>query len=56
MPLYLDSFKNNLPEGFNSNLPIEGLDTFEKSLEKYFFSRISVRNCSSQKNGGASCH
>ncbi|HET8735588.1 MAG TPA: hypothetical protein VFM69_03215 [Pricia sp.] len=50
MPLYLDSFKNNPPEGFNSDLNIEGLDVFQKSLEKYFFSQVIVRNCSSQKS------
>lgn len=50
MPLYLDSFKNNPPEGFNSDLNIEGLDVFQKSLEKYFFSNVTVRNCSSQKS------
>lgn len=50
MPLYLDSFKNNPPEGFNSDVKIEGLETFQKSLEKYFFSEVTVRNCSSSKS------
>jgi hypothetical protein len=49
MPLYLDSFKNNPPEGFNSDLNIEGLDAFRKSLEKYFFAEVTIRDCSSQK-------
>ncbi|MGB7393233.1 MAG: hypothetical protein WA913_02450 [Pricia sp.] len=49
MPLYLDSFKNNPPEGFNSDLNIEGLGAFQKSLEKYFFAQVTIRNCSSQK-------
>lgn len=50
MPLYYDSFKNNPPEGFNGDLNIEGLETFKKSLEKHFFSKVSVRNCSSLKS------
>ncbi len=49
MPLYLDSFKNNPPEGFNSDLNIEGLDAFQRRLEKHFFSEVRVRNCSSDK-------
>lgn len=49
MPLYYDSFKNNSPEGFNGDLNIEGLETFGKSLEKYFFSEVTVRNCSLSK-------
>lgn len=47
MPLYYDSFKNNPPKGFNGDLNIEGLETFKKSLEKHFFSKVTVRNCSS---------
>lgn len=46
MPLYFDSFKNNVPEGFNSDLNIEGLDPFRKILEKHFFSDINITNCS----------
>lgn len=49
MPLYYDSFKNNPLEGFNGDLNIEGLETFKKSLEKHFFSKVTVRNCSSLK-------
>lgn len=49
MPLYLDSFKNNPPEGFNSDMNIEGLDAFQKSLEKYYFSEVTVRICASHK-------
>jgi len=51
MPLYLDSFKNNPPEGFNTNLQINGVESFRKSLERYFFSEVTIRNCSSCPNG-----
>lgn len=47
MPLYLDSFKNNPPEGFNADLRLEGADSFRKSLEKNFFSEVTVRNSTS---------
>ncbi len=49
MPLYYDSFKNYPPEGFNSDLKIEGLEAFAKSLERHFFSEVTVRNCASLK-------
>lgn len=51
MPLYLDSFKNNPPEGFNTDLRLEGVESFRKNLEKYFFSDVIVRNCSSNSTG-----
>lgn len=47
MPLYLDSFKNNPPEGFNNNLRLEGLESFRRSLEKFFFSEVTIRTCMS---------
>lgn len=46
MPLYYDSFKNSPLEGFNGDLNIEGLEIFKRSLERHFFSRVTVRNCS----------
>ena len=49
MPLYFDNFKNYPSEGFNSDLNISGLDFFRNQLEKYFFSEITVRNCSTCK-------
>ncbi|NNE76640.1 MAG: hypothetical protein HKN31_06150 [Pricia sp.] len=48
MPLYLDSFKNNPPEDFNSDTQINGVDSLRRSLEKYFFSEVVVRNCNSK--------
>lgn len=47
MPLHTDSFKNNLNFGIDPNYGITGLDTFEKSLAKYFFSEVSVNIYSS---------
>ncbi len=46
MPLHYDSFKNNPLEGFNGDLNIDGLETFKKCLERYFFAEVTVRNCS----------
>lgn len=43
MPLYLDSFNNNLPERFNSSVQIKGVDSLCRDLEKYFFSRVITR-------------
>jgi len=51
MPLYLDSFKNNPPEDYNNNLRLKGVENFGKSLEKYFFSEVVVRNCSANHTG-----
>ena len=51
MPLYLDSFKNNPPECFNTELQIKGVESFRKSLEKYFFSEVTVRNNTSHNTG-----
>jgi len=50
MSLYYDSFKNNPPEGFNRGLKIKGLDVFVKSLERHFFSEVSLRNYYSVKS------
>lgn len=49
MPHYFDSFKNNLPEGSNSDLGLKGLDFFRKILEKNFFSEVNITNCSFSK-------
>lgn len=49
MPLYFDNFKNYPSKGFNSDLNISGLDFFRNQLEKYFFSEVTVRNCSTCK-------
>lgn len=51
MPLYLDSFKNNPPEGYNTDLQLKGVESFRKSLEKYFFSEVTVRYNTSYNTG-----
>lgn len=43
MPLYLDSFKNNLPISCTHEVNLKGLESFKKDLEKYFFSSAIVR-------------
>tara|TARA_R110002051_G_scaffold56306_1_gene104637 strand:- start:54 stop:725 length:672 start_codon:yes stop_codon:yes gene_type:complete len=47
MPLHTESFKNNLKPGVDNGYRIIGLDTFEKSLAKYFFSEVTVNIYSS---------
>lgn len=42
MPLHTGSFKNNLKPRVDIYYQIIGLDTFEKSLAKYFFSEVAV--------------
>lgn len=49
MSFYLDSSKNNPSEGFHAELQLDGLDSFIKSMEKYFFSEVIVRNCNSNE-------
>lgn len=44
MPLYLDSFKNNLPKRSTKEMSIMGLDTFKNNLEKDFYSNVNIRN------------
>lgn len=44
MPLHFDSFKNNVPQGYNSDLNIKGLESFRKALEKNFFSEVNITN------------
>ena len=42
MPLYIESFKNYLKPEIDSNYGINGMDIFEKSLAKYFYSDVAV--------------
>ena len=48
MPLYLDSFKNNPPSGVSKSFYVRGLDDFMKALERDFFSKVTVRKCTSE--------
>lgn len=43
MPLHFDDFKNNLPIGPDSELPIAGLESLKNNLEKHFFSEVTIR-------------
>lgn len=51
MPSFPDNFENNSSGGFNIDLKLEGIESFRKSLEKYFFSEATVRNCASSTMG-----
>lgn len=51
MPLHTESFKNSLKFGIDTNYDVIGLDTFEKSLAKYFISEVSVNIYSSNYEG-----
>lgn len=46
MPLFRDSFKNNAFFGFQKAHNINGLKAFKRSLEKHFFAKANVYNCS----------
>ncbi|MGI9550637.1 MAG: hypothetical protein ACR2MT_05515 [Aurantibacter sp.] len=48
MPLYLDSFKNNLPIGCTHEVNLKGLEPFKNDLEKCFFSSAIVRKSNSE--------
>lgn len=43
-----ENFKNSSPVGFNKKINIEGLETFKKNIEKYFFSKVIIRNDSTK--------
>jgi hypothetical protein len=43
-----ENFKNNSSVGFNKKDYIEGLGSFKKHLEKYFFSQVVVRDVSTE--------
>jgi len=47
MPNKQDNFRDNLRIKLNDNPQIKGLVEFKKSLERDYFSNVSVRNCSS---------
>ena len=51
MPSFPDNFENNSSGGFNLDLRLEGIESFRKSLEKFFFSEATVRNCASSNLG-----
>ncbi len=50
MPIYTDSFNNNLHFNLDSNIHINNLHIFKKSLEKCFLSEVTVRKCSLNRN------
>ena len=43
MPLHTNSFKNNLNPRVDNNYQVVGIEHFEKSLAKYFFSEVVVK-------------
>ncbi|MGB5227507.1 MAG: hypothetical protein WBN55_04545 [Eudoraea sp.] len=47
MPNKQDNFRDNLRLKLDDNPKIKGLVEFKKSLEKDYFSNVSIRNCSS---------
>jgi len=52
MPIHLESFKHNLKLQLDNDPQLNGLDTFKKSLEKDYFSKVTIRNCSPDRNFG----
>ncbi len=53
MPIHHDNFRNNLKLQLDSNPQLNGLDAFKRSLERDYFSELSISNCSSDKNIGS---
>lgn len=43
MPLHTNSFKKNLNPRVDNNCQVIGIEDFEKSLAKYFFSEVDVK-------------
>lgn len=43
-----DNFKNYTSAGYNKKCLIEGLNSFKKSLEKHFFSNVTIRDYSGE--------
>lgn len=52
MPTPKDTFNNGLHFKFDYNIKVVGLDTFKKSLEKDFFSEVTVRCCTPDETMG----
>ena len=44
-----DRIRKNLKIHLNDNPKLEGLEAFRRCLERDYFSRVSVRNCSASK-------
>lgn len=51
MPSFPDNFENNSSGGFNIDIRLEGIESFRKSLEKFFFSEATVRKCATSACG-----
>lgn len=49
MPHKQDNFRDNLRLKLDENPQIKGLVEFKKSLEKDYFSNVSIRNCATDK-------
>ncbi len=52
MPIHLDSFNTNLHLHLDDNPQLNGLEEFKRCLERAYFSKITVRNCSPDKSHG----
>jgi hypothetical protein len=53
MSIHQDNFKNNLKLQLDNDPQLNGLDAFKKSLEKDYFSEVTIRNCSSDGSVGS---
>lgn len=49
MPIHQDKFRDNLGFKFDSDLKLKGLNAFQRSLERDFFSEVNIRHRSSSE-------
>lgn len=53
MPIHLNSFNNNLKLQIDNDPQLNGLDAFKKNLEKDYFSKLTISNCSPDQDFGS---
>lgn len=46
MSIHLENFRNNLKLRLDENPQLVGFETFKRNLERDYFSKVTIRNCS----------
>ncbi len=52
MPIHLDSFNTNLHLHLDDDPKLNGLGEFKRCLERAYFSKVTIRNCSPDNSQG----
>ena len=52
MPIHLENFENNLKLRLDDNPQLVGFEAFKRSLERDYFSEVTIRNCSLDNSVG----